>query len=244
MALIAGPPATLFGDISMKKRLIAVAAAVLAVGGITASLAGGMWQTLPTVAMQTFCAVLSTGIPGGPYLQPPGTTQGTGLTLCQVAVPAGPPALTGNELIPADTYPASSPFLTVPQGVPPATVTVPIILLDSGAYVYSVPNATRANFTLTNPVNFLVLDGTAVQTQTNIQLPGTQLQPALNGQQVHIVTAQSITTLGIVGQQTAAGAAAVTVDNPPTTLLVGATVSTAALTFFYSAPISTWFRIQ
>ena len=222
----------------MNKRHLAVAAALLAVGTV-AAIASGSFQTLPQVASQAFCASNVSGVTlptgQGPYGQVPGSTQGTGQGICQTLVPAGPPALTGNEIFPADVSTATtSPTF---QGQP-TTVAVPIILTDSGAYQYSTPNTTRANYTLVNPLNFLILDGSAVQTQTNIQLPGTVAQAALNGQQVHIVTAQSITTLGIVG------AAGTTVDNAPSTLLVGATVSTASLDFIYSAPISTWFRVQ
>ncbi len=226
----------------MKKRSIIAVAAASVVIGITGAVAGGMWQTLPIVAAQAYCAVLSTGITGtgAPFNPTP-----TGATICQVQIPAGPPALTGNEIVPADTYPASSPYLTVPQGFAPATAGVPIILLDSGAYTYSVPNATRANFTLANPTNWLILDGSGAMAQVNVQLPGTQLQPALNGQQIHIVSSQVVTLLGIVGQTTSAGAAAVTVDNAPTQLLVGATSASAvAISFIYDAPISTWFRTQ
>ena len=226
----------------MNKRLITVAASLIAVGGITATIAGGLYQSLPIVASQAFCESIGTGITSSgnaPYLQPPGSTQGTGSTICTVTVPAGPPALTGNELVPADTYPASSTTGTVPPGFNPSTVAVPVILLDSGAYQYSVPNATVARFTLVNPVNSLILDGSGTLASVFIQLPGTVNQPALNGQQVHIISAQTITLLNVNA------GASVTVDNAPTQLLVGATAASATgLTFVYSAPVSTWFRSQ
>ena len=222
----------------MNKRHLLVAAALLSVGTV-AAIASGSFQTLPIVSELSFCGSNVSGVTlpsgQGPYGQVPGSTQGTGSGVCGQVIPAGPPALTGNEIFPADVSTATtSPTF---QGQP-TTVAVPIILTDSGAYQYSTPNATRANFTLVNPLNFLILDGTGVQTQTNITLPGTAVQPALNGQQVHIVTAQSITTLQVLG------GAGTSIDNAPTTLLVGATVSTASVDFIYSAPISTWFRVQ
>ncbi len=219
----------------MKKRYIAALAAIPLIG-ITAAVAGGMWQTLPIIAAQTYCAVLSTGLTGtgSPYNPAPVT----GATICQVQIPPGPVGLTGNEVIPADAYPASSPYLTVPQGFNPATVGVPVILTDSGAYTYSVPNATAANFSLLNPTNWLIMDGTAALTAINISLPGTLQQAALNGQQVHIVSAQNVIALVVKG------ALGTTVDNAPTQFLVGATSSANGLSFVYDAPISTWFRVE
>ncbi len=224
----------------MKKRIIAVAATVMAVG-ITAAIGGGMWQTLPIVAAQAYCAVISTGIgsSNSPFLVPPGSTQGTSTSICQVTVPAGPTILTGNEVVPADTFPASSPYLTVPQGFNPATVGVPIILLDSGAYQYSTANQTAANFSLTNPINFLILDGPVGFTAVNVTLPGTSTQPALNGQQFHLVSSKSIMTLLI------SGALGTSITNAPTQLIQSSTPSNGmGFSFIYDSTISTWFRVQ
>ena len=224
----------------MNKRHLAVAASLLAVG-ITGAYSAGMFTTLPIVGGQAYCASVVTGIasPGNaPYLQPPGSTQGTGSYICGQTVPAGPVGLTGNEIFPADTYPTSATYgAPTPYGVPPSTVAVPIILTDSGAYQYSVPNATRANFTLVNPLNALILDGTGTLTQINVQLPGTVNQAALNGQQVHLESSVSITTLGVVG------ASGTTVANAPTVLTV-TTSGPYGYSFIYDAPISTWFRVQ
>ncbi len=50
----------------MRKSYIAVAASLIAVGGITASIAGGMWQTLPLVASQASRGNLAAAPRGSP----------------------------------------------------------------------------------------------------------------------------------------------------------------------------------
>ncbi len=223
----------------MNKRLIAVAASIIAVGGITFAIAGGSFQTLPIVSELAFCGSTVTGVgsSNAPYLVPPGSTQGTSISSCGQVIPAGPPGLTGNEIFPADvsTVTTSPTF----QGQP-TTVAIPIILTDSGAYTYSVPNATRANFTVSNPTNWLILDGTATAfAQINVQLPGTVAQPALNGQQFHITSTTSITVLGIVGQS------GTTVQQAPTTLVTNSgSFQPPSVAFIYDSTISTWFRTQ
>ena len=223
----------------MNKRHLAVAAALLAVGTV-AAYSSGSFQTLPIVAEQSFCASNVSGVSSpsnAPYLQVPGSTQGTGSGICGQTVPAGPPALTGNEIFPADVSTATtSPTF---QGQP-TTVAVPIILTDSGAYTYSTPNTTLANFSLTNPSNWLILDGPTTLTAINVTLPGTITTPALNGQQFHITSAPSITTL------TVNGASGTTLNNGTLLKLGGNTQGTSqvSVSWIYDAPISTWFRVQ
>src|ERR1700731_2273814 len=113
----------------MNKRHLAVAAGVLALvtGGVAYS--AGNWSTLPQVGEPSFCASTVSGVASpsnSPYLQPPGSTQGTGSSICGQTVPAGPLALTGNEILPADTQLTGS--------AAPQTVTIPVLLFDSGAF--------------------------------------------------------------------------------------------------------------
>lgn len=85
---------------------------------VTGSLAwaAGNWSTLPVVGSAAFCGSTVTGATsfGGAT----GQGQGTGGSLCAQTIPAGPPVLTGSELVPADT-----------GSQIPATVTIPVALL-------------------------------------------------------------------------------------------------------------------
>lgn len=90
-----------------RMRVAVVAGLVLAAS--TAAWAAGMFQGLPIVGGASYCN--SFNQPGGP-----GTP-----TTCTNPVSAGPPALTGAELVPADTQ--------LSQGQNPQTVYVPIGLL-------------------------------------------------------------------------------------------------------------------
>jgi hypothetical protein len=87
----------------------------------------GNWSTLPVVGDTSFCGSTVSGVTlpagQGPYGVVPGSTQGTGQGPCGQTIPAGPPALTGEELIPADTQLANS--------APPQTVTIPSSLLGA-----------------------------------------------------------------------------------------------------------------
>lgn len=107
-------------------RFVAAAVAVVAAG--TLAWGAGIWPTLPIVGQPSFCASFVSGVSSpanAPYLQVPGSTQGTGSGICGQTVPAGPTSLTGNELVPMDTGLAG--------GAPPQTVTAPTGLLTAGS---------------------------------------------------------------------------------------------------------------
>jgi len=114
----------------MRLKLKHLAAAIALIGiGSTVAWAAGMWSTLPIVGSGSFCASTVTGFPTtagglstGGGITGQGAATGTS-ALCAQTVPAGPPALTGNELIPADT--------TLAGGAPPQTVTIPSGMLSS-----------------------------------------------------------------------------------------------------------------
>jgi hypothetical protein len=80
-----------------------------------------MWSTLPIIGGASFCAstVTGTGSLGGIT----GQGQGSTGSICGQTVPAGPPALTGVEMIPADTQ--------LTGGAPPQSATVPSALLGA-----------------------------------------------------------------------------------------------------------------
>ena len=85
------------------------------------ALAAGLYSTLPIVGGSSFCGstVSGTGNLGGLT----GQGQGTLGSICGQTIPAGPPALTGSELIPADTQ--------LSGGASPQTVAIPTSLLGA-----------------------------------------------------------------------------------------------------------------
>jgi hypothetical protein len=93
-------------------RLIAGAVALLGVS--TVAYAAGMFTNLPIVGGAAYCALYA----------------GDGTT-CSGSVPAGPTALTGSELIPADTG--------VAGGSSPQTVYIDVSTLGAGPTQYSTP---------------------------------------------------------------------------------------------------------
>ena len=94
-----------------------VAALALAIPAIAWS--SGNWSTLPIVGSPSFCASTVTGTGGLGGIT--GQGQGSTGSICAQTVPAGPAALTGLELIPADTG--------LSGGAPPQTVDIPVSLL-------------------------------------------------------------------------------------------------------------------
>lgn len=90
-----------------KLRIVAVAAALVAVSSI--AWAAGLFNGLPIVGSASYCdGQIVAGVPGT-------------AAVCAVTVPAGPPVLTGAEIVPADTL--------LPNGVAPQTVAIPVQLL-------------------------------------------------------------------------------------------------------------------
>lgn len=88
------------------KRIALGLAALVAVVGIAG--AAGQFRGYPIVGGASYCGGFSTGPTG---------------QVCTVTVPAGPPATTGMELVPADTE--------LPSGQQPQTVTLPSALVGS-----------------------------------------------------------------------------------------------------------------
>lgn len=115
----------------LKMRSLALAVGLIAALGIPLSYAAGMWSTLPVVGGNSFCAstVTGTGSLGGIT----GQGQGSTGSICGQTVPAGPPAITGTEIFPADTQ--------LSGGAPPQTVAVPI-----GALGYHVNRLIGGDF--------------------------------------------------------------------------------------------------
>jgi hypothetical protein len=135
----------------MKLTRKGVTASILSVLLTTGAVGMGLWHGLPIVGQPAFCTSTVSGVTlpanQGPYGVVPGSTQGSGQGICGETTPAGPPVVTGSELVPADT--------ALPNAAPPQTVRIPTALLanmsgtprnylDNGAL-----NITNANGTST-----------------------------------------------------------------------------------------------
>ena len=221
--------------ITRKSGLIAVGALAACA---TIAWAAGNWSTLPQVGMSSFCASNVSGVAlptaQGPYGVVPGSTQGTGSGICGQTVPAGPTALTGSELIPADTQAANS--------APPQTVTIPMPLVASGAYNYvAVPTyGAIQGYTIPNNITTELLDPTQTVAGVTITLP---VNP-LNGQIVNLASSHTITALSVITPTVAAGGASGTlIANAPTALTVSAT-GPFNYSFIYDSVQNEWYRTQ
>lgn len=212
--------------ITPKKGLIAVG--TLAVIG-TAAWAAGNWSTLPQVGMSSFCASTVSGVTlptaQGAYGVTPGSTQGTGTSICGQTVPAGPTALTGSEIVPADTQAANS--------TPPQTVTIPITLFPGGSYVYAGPYTTSFSYAIPNSINTVILDPTGTVSAATLTMPTTPL----NGQVVNIASTHTVTALVF------AAVAGQTISNAPTAITVS-TTTPYNYAFMWDATTSYWYRLQ
>ena len=131
-----------------KTRLMAAVGALVALLGVPMAWSAGLFPGLPVVGAVQWCGGYS-GIPSGT------TTPGVLPTaICNVFVPAGPTALTGVELVPADTQLA--------VGAAPQSVGIPTSLLsltnftnkliggDFTTNPNQVPSTTKGLATITN----------------------------------------------------------------------------------------------
>jgi hypothetical protein len=214
-------------------KVLLAAAMALFVAPLLAYAAGN-WSTLPIVGQPSFCASTVTGVVlptnQGPFGVSPGSTQGTGVGICGQTVPAGPPALTGAELIPADTV--------LPNGAPPQTVVVPSNLFASGSIQVVTTNA---SVTIANGVSSLV-SNQATATIAAITLPSAPM----NNQVVKIANAGSgvltITAINAnTGQTIVQGAQVGSLAIETTNAAAAAQSDTA---YQYQASNTTWYRIH
>lgn len=196
-------------------RSVGVALAALAVASV-AAVAAGMFPGLPIVGAGSYCGGFSTGVNG---------------QVCTVTVPAGPTALTGKELIPADTQLA--------QGQAPQTVSIPAAALGAGLQQVVTTNASVA----------MVQGQTSlISNQTTATIALINLPPnPVNGQRATITNAGSgvltITSIAVAsgsGQSIVQGAA-------PASLAIQTNNSAAAaastVQYVYNAANTTWYRV-
>lgn len=197
----------------LKVRSAAAALAAIVVSAAVA-LAAGNFSTYPVVGGSSFCSGSATaGVPGS-------------APVCDSTVPAGPTALTGNELIPADTSLAS--------GQQPQTVTIPARLLGGGATQFATP-LTGASLTAAGGETTMLLDPAGTIAALTVTLPAAN--GLIDGQKWRLASSQTVTAL------TLTPGAGTTIAQAPTTI----TVSTTApynYEFVYRASTTKWYRLQ
>lgn len=193
--------------IKRTRLVIAVAAAIGAIG-IVAAQAAGLWPTLPIVGGASYCASQST-------------------TGCTATVPAGPSALTGSELVPADRRTTSGA----------QTVLIPMAALDSLPQTISA-GSTTANNTITvgSTTGKLIITGSGALSPTTITLPTSPI----DGQRFSLSATQTIATLTLTDNN---GGATFSISNNPTALTVSTTAA-YGYQFIYDAANTTWYRLQ
>src|ERR1035437_5252484 len=200
------------------KRKIIVALALAGTIGIGTAYAAGMWPDYLIVGGATYCA--------GPSQRATGSIIGL-VTGCPNQVPAGPTAITGNELIPADTHLAG--------GAAPQTVLIPMAALGALPVQFvSVSSASPAGISATNNSGGVCYNSTVTITAANITLP---VAP-IDGQQYSICSNFTVTALSV-----AAGAGSTLSVSTPTVLTASITVN-QGYTFIYNLASTKWFRLH
>lgn len=206
---------------------VAVGCAALAIAS-TALYAAGNYSAYPIVEGGSFC--LSTvGVNGQAGITGQGGgAAGTNGAYCAQTVPAGPPAVTGSELVPADTGLAG--------GAPPQTVVLQMANLN--ALPITVTNGTTVSsqvfVTAVNTTGGYIINSGGTISAVKVNLP-----PApVDGQQFAFSADQIITTLLFTSPT-----AGVTISNAATALTPS---NTAAFGYrlLYNAAANNWYRMQ
>lgn len=218
-----------------RSAAIAVSALMITSGILYAA---GNYSTYPIVGFPAFCASTVSGAGG---FNAAGTGGGGGATgqgqassgsLCAQTVPAGPPIVTGNELIPADTG--------IGSGGNPQTVVLTLASLNAlpipVTTVTTNPQTVAANPLAGGAFLHLGKGQGTVMTAVTVDLPAAPI----DGQQFAVSGDASVTTLTMTALNLPAG---VVINNSPT----GMTAVNSALfgfRFIYSAALNQWGRLQ
>ena len=213
-------------------RLMAAVGALIALCAIPYAFAAGLFPGLPIVGQAAYCA--------GYSLYPTTvTTPGTLPTpnQCNTTAPAGPAALTGVELQPADT--------TVANG-PPATVLVPMALGASGAYYDNTGVTNTGNnlgsyltsTTIPNNINTFVMDTTTTIAALSLTFPSSPL----NSQLLRVASQKTITAFTPVANTTVNSAITIT-GTLPSALTPSATAA-VGYAWIYNSGNTAWERLQ
>lgn len=217
----------------MLKRFRSAAVAAVALL-ITSSIlyATGSFSTLPIVEGPSYCASTVSGT--GNLSGITGQGQGTLGSICAQTVPAGPTAVTGNEVIPADLY---RPDVSPPAaGLGPQPATALLTMASLNALPITVFNGVfnNQNFvTATNTTGGFIVNAGATISAVKVGLPPTPI----DGQRFIFNADQIITTLLITSPT-----AGVTISNAATALTPSAT-GTFGYGFMWNAASLNWYRL-
>lgn len=203
-------------------RLAAVSLLAAAVASSVAY-AAGLFPGFPIVGGASYCSSYS-GTGSGSITQGNFVNSST----CNVTVPAGPAALTGNELIPADTQ--------LPSGQTPQTVLIDVTMLGAGPTQYSTP-LTGTTTTVNTGTRQVIINPAGTIAAHTLTLPAAT--GLIEGQRLGFCTTQVVTAL------TVNAGSGTTVSNAPTAMLVPvATGAASCVEWVYVASATTWFRTQ
>lgn len=202
-------------------KTLGLAAVVAASVAIPVAYASGIFQGYPIVGSAAFCSSTNSQSTSNTV---PGTLPSN--SNCTTTVPAGPSALTGNELVPADT--------NLPNGSGQETVRVPMVLAAGGAYQYAAPTA-GSTVTVAANVNNLVLDPAGTLATLTVALPAASA--LIDGQTIHISSSQTVTAL------TMTAGSGTSISNSPTALTISTTTS-YGYEFVYRAANTKWYRLN
>ncbi len=204
---------------------VAVGCVALAIAS-TALFAAGNYSTYPIIEGSSFC-VSTIGVNG----QAGNTGQGGGAAgtngaYCAQTVPAGPPAVTGSELVPADTGLAG--------GAPPQTVVLQMANLNAlPIAVTPIVSQTVTVVPVTNLTGGVILTSTGTMTKVTVNTPAAPI----DGQQFAVSANQTVTTFSV------SAANGQTLSNGPT-VLTSSTTAPFGYRWLWNAASTTWLRLQ
>lgn len=201
----------------MRMKRLSLVAGLLAASTIVAWTAG-LFPGFPVVGGAAYCTS---------FVMNPLT--GAATTTCNgPTVPAGPTAITGNELIPADT--------ALTQGQNPATVLLKLASIGVGPYVYNAP-VTTDSITVAATTRHLVLEPAGTIAALTVVLPAATA--LVDGQMFGLCSTQIVTALTITpGSGT-------TVSNTQTATIVPLGTGAAACPeWIYRAANTNWYRFH
>lgn len=232
----------------IKTKVLAAAIAVAIAG--TASWGAGLWQTLPIIGGAAYCGgtnisgPVQSGITGqGGNAAANGAT--TGGVICQNNVPAGPPTLTGTEVLPIDLY---MPGTQVSAGGP-STAVIPATSLANGfgTATFTTTTGTGQNPVVADGVSYLIYAGSSTATFATLTLPPNPV----NNQKFCVVNDGSsgaltvtLVQVGTSGQSIVQGVAApFTVSQQVATGAAGSTTN-SSLCYLYRVSNTSWYRVS
>jgi hypothetical protein len=222
-------------------KYLAAAAAVCIAGGL--AWGGGLWQTLPIIGGAAYCSGSNIVGPAqqtitGQSGTPAAANATTGNVICTVTEPAGPPALTGTEVVPVDLY---TPGSAVSAGGA-ASAVLPVTLLGPGVGGTTIDTTTGTQTpAMSNGIQNFIYAGAGAATFTTFTLPPNPMQnqfACLRNAGSGAITLTTVQVAANSGQSIVQGAQLGTVAVQTT-----ATAAESATCYLYNVSNTTWYRV-